>query len=330
MQPFVFYALVRRTLLALIVAFGSLAGGPASSTYPERPVRIILGYPTGDTTDLVTRIVAPALAEFFKQPFIVDNHPGANGNLATVRASKAKPDGQTLLLVSSSFSANASLYPGLTSHPLRDFVPISRVAVVHYVLIVQPSLGVTKLADFLAAIRASPGKMSFASAGTGSMSHLVAELMKVRAGPLNTLHVPYKGSIPALADLIGGHVNALFVTMPYAYPQVRSGRVRALAVASLKRAALLPEVPTFEESGVLGVDAPAWNAIVAPAGTPYDTMVRLNLGVANVESSPVIKEKLAALGAEGASDTADQFTAYLRAEVEKWAKVIKAASVVVE
>lgn len=319
---------MRRKRFALIFALGCVVCGPGYSAYPEKPVRIVVGYPGGDTTDLVARVVALALAAFFKQPFVIENQPGFNGNLATAKAAKAKPDGHTLLLVSSSFSSNASLYPELAWHPLRDFIAVSRLADVHSVLVVLPAVGANTLADFLSTVRANPGKLLFASGGTGSPSHLAAELMKVRAGPLNTLHVPYKGNGPAIAHLLGGHVNALFATMPYAHPQVRSGRVRALAVASPRRAELLPEVPTFEESGVPGVEAPAWNAIVAPMGTPYDTMVRLNLGVMKVASSALVKERFAHLGAEAVSDTPDQFGAYLRAEVEKWAKLVKAAGIV--
>jgi tripartite-type tricarboxylate transporter receptor subunit TctC len=319
-----------RPLAALIMGFFGLACGPAHALYPDKPVRILVGYPGGDTTDLIGRVTVPALAEWFKQAFIVENHAGANGNLATARAAKAKPDGHTLLLVSSAFSTSPGLYPALPYHPLRDFVPISRIAYMHNVLVVGTSLGVKSLADFMAAVRATPGKLVFASGGTGSSSHLAAELLKLRAGPLNTLHVPYKGNGPALAELLGGHVDALFVTMPYAYPHVKSGRLRALAVASLKRAGALAEVPTVEESGIPGFEAAAWNALVAPAGTPYDTVVRLNLGLTQVVSMPIVKQRLGGMGAESLSDTPDQCAAYVRAEVEKWSKVIKAASITLE
>jgi tripartite-type tricarboxylate transporter receptor subunit TctC len=319
-----------RSIAVLIIGFFGFACGPADALYPDRPVRILVGYAGGDTTDLIARVTVPALADWFKQPFIVENHPGANGNLATGRAAKAKPDGHTLLLVSSAFSTSPGLYPALPYHPLRDFVPISRVAYVHNVLVVGTSMSAKTLADFIAAVRASPGRLVFASGGTGSSSHLAAELLKLRAGPLNTLHVPYKGNGPALTELLGGHVDALFVTMSYAYPHVKSGRIRALAVASLKRAVALADVPTIAESGIPGFEAAAWNAIVAPTGTPYDTVVRLNLGVTQIVNSPTVKERLGAMGAEGLSETPDQCAAYLRTEVEKWSKVIKAASITVD
>jgi tripartite-type tricarboxylate transporter receptor subunit TctC len=315
--------------LWMLVAWLAACVG-AHAAFPDRPVRLIVGQPGGDTTDLVARVIAPALSDFLTQRVIIDNHAGANGNLATARVAKTHPDGYTVLLASASFAANPGLYRNLAHQPARDFAPISRVATVHNVLVVHASTHAKTLAQFLAAIRANPSRTSFASGGNGSMSHLAAELMKQRVGPLNTLHVPYKGSGPAMAELIGGHVDALFVTMPYAFPHVRSGRIRALAVASLQRAAALPEVPTFDESGVRGFEAVSWNALVAPAGTPYDTIVRLNLGVAYAAHAPVVKERLGALGAEAASESPDRFAEYLRAEIAKWAKVATAAGITLD
>jgi tripartite-type tricarboxylate transporter receptor subunit TctC len=307
-----------------------LACGGARAAYPERPVRLIVGQPAGDTTDLVARVTAPALAEFLGQPFVIDNHPGANGNLAAARAVKAKADGYTLLLVSTSFATNPSLYPALAQQPLRDFAGVSRVATVQNVLVVHASSHVKNLRDFIAAVRSSPGKLVFASGGNGSLSHLAAELLKVRAGPLNTLHVPYKSSAAALTELVGGHVDALFVTMPYAFAQVKNGRLRAVAVGSLKRAAGLPDVPTVDESGIRGYEAVLWNAIVAPAGTGYETVVRLGLAVNHASESALLRQKLAAMGAEPAAETPDQFVEYLRGELEKWTKVVKAGGVTVD
>ena len=317
---------MQRTFLACI-ALAFVLCNPAAATFPEKPVRLLVGYPGGDTADLIARIATPALAQSFKQPLIIENHPGANGNLAAARAAKARPDGYTLLFATAAFATSASLYSTLPYQPLRDFVPVARVANVHNVLVVQNSLGLKTLSAFIASVRASPGATAFASAGNGSLSHLASELMKLRVGPLNTLHVPYKGIVPALADLLGGHVHALFVQVPYAYPHVRSGRIRALAVASPKRASLLPEVPTFDESGIAGFEAVAWNGVVAPAGTPYDNLVRFDLALANALNSASVKARLAALGAEPVGDTPDQFSTYLRSEVEKWAKVIKSAGI---
>jgi tripartite-type tricarboxylate transporter receptor subunit TctC len=322
---------MRNHIASLTVSLcGLLAAFAASGEYPERPIRMIVGYPGGDTTDLVARVVSSTLGEFLKKPVIVENRPGGNGNIAAVRVAKSKADGYTVLLAASSFSTNPSLYPQSALQPLRDFAPVSRVAVVHNVLVVHASHPAKTLAQFVAAVRANPARTSFASGGKGGASHLAAELMKTTVGPLNTLHVPYKGNGLALADLMGGHVDALFAPMPFAFPNVRSGRIRALAVASPKRAVGLPEVPTFHESGVAGFEAVSWNAIVAPAGTPYDAIVRLSLGTTQLASVPVFRERLGALGGEPASDTPDQLAEYLRAEIAKWAKVIKVASITLD
>lgn len=321
-----------KSSLARVIALlgGILACGGALAAFPDRPMRLVVGVPSGDTSDLIARVVAPTLREFLGQPFVIENTPGGTGNVASARVAKSRPDGYTLLLATPTLATSASLHPNLPQQPLRDFVPISRIAIVHLVLAVHAGVPAHTLAGFVAAIRESPGSTSIASAGAGSISHLAAELLKMRAGPLNTLHVPYKGIGPALTDVAGGHVDALFATMPYAYPHVKSGRIRALAVASARRAAALGDVPTFTESGIAGVEAVAWNALMAPGGTPYDTVVRLQLAVAHAAASAPTRSRLAALGAESASDNGDQFAEYLRAEVAKWAGVIKSAGVVLE
>jgi tripartite-type tricarboxylate transporter receptor subunit TctC len=252
---------------------------------------------------------------------------GNNGNVAALLVAKSRADGYTLLFATPALATNAGIYAGLAYHPLRDFVAVARVANVHELLVVPTAKRVRTLADFIAYVRSNPARTVLASIGTASYSHLAAELFKQRAGPLNTLHVPYKESAPALIDLLAGEVDALFATMPRVYGHVKSGRVRALAIASLKRAQALPNVPTFDESGVPGFEAVVWNAVVAPAGTPSDTVVRLNLGIAHAVADPATREKLIALGAEPVTDTPEQFTKYLRAEVEKWAAVAQRAGI---
>ena len=289
-----------------------------------------MGVPAGDSTDLAARLTAQALAAYFKQPFIVDNYPGANTNLAAARAAKAKPDGYTLLLVSPAFSSNPSLYSDLPHHPLRDFIPVSRLATVDNVLVVRSSLGVKTVADFIAAVRSRPGRLILASAGMGSVSHLASELLKMQARPFNTLHVPYRGNALAMVDLLNGTTDALFSPVPFAYPHARTGRIRALAVAGPRRAPQLADVPTFAEAGIPGIEASSWSGIVAPNGTPYDTVVRLHLGITTVGSSPELRHRLNAIGAEPISDAPDEFAAFLRAELEKWAEVIKASGVTLE
>jgi len=238
---------------------------------------------------------------------------------------KAAPDGYTLLGVSASFSINVSLYPKMGYDPVRDFAPITRIAAVHNVLVVHPSLPVKTVQDLVALIKAKPGQLVFASSGSGSTSHLAAELLKTSVGGLDAVHVPYKSGPPALIDLVSGQVQMLIATMPSTLPYVQGGRLRAVAVASLKRAQAMPNVPTFIESGFPGFEVSAWNAMLAPAGTPPEIINRLNAAIVKAVQTPEVREKLLTQGAEPIGDSPDQFGAYLKAEVAKWAKVIKAS-----
>ena len=311
--------------LLLIAACTTLSAGTASaqSPYPSKAVRMIVGFPAGGSTDIMARLIAPGLTEAFKQQFTVDNRPGANSNIGNELAAKAAPDGYTLLVVSASFSTNVSLYPKMGYDPLRDFAPITRIAAVHNMLVVHPSLPVKTVKQLVALAKAKPGQLVFASSGGGSTSHLAAELLKNSVGGMDTIHVPYKGVAPALVDLIAGNTQALVSTMPSATPHVKSDRLRALAVASLKRAETFPELPTFDESGFPGFEASAWNAVLAPVGTPRDIINSLNAVIVRSVKSADARERFMAQGAEPVGDSPDQFGAYLRAEVAKWAKVIK-------
>ena len=310
----------------LIVASAFVASLTAhAQSYPTKPVRLVVGFPPGGSTDIMARLVAPGLVDTFKQQFVVDNRPGANSNIAAELVARAPADGYTLLVVSASFSTNVSLYPKMGYHPLRDFTPITRIAAVHNVLVVHPSLPVKTVKEFITLAKARRGEIVFASSGSGSTSHLAAELLKTSVGGLETVHVPYKGVAPAIVDLVSGQVHALVSTMPSATPHIKSGRVRALAVASAQRSRTLPEVPTFQEAGFRGFEASAWNAVVAPSGTPEDIVRRVSAAVAKIVHSPDIVEKLAAQGADPVGDTPEQFGKYLHAEVAKWAKVVKAS-----
>jgi tripartite-type tricarboxylate transporter receptor subunit TctC len=305
------------------VVFTACALVPAAAiaqAYPGKPVRMIVGFPPGGSTDIMARLIAPGVSETFKQQFIIDNRPGANSNIAAELAARAPADGYTLLVVSASFSTNVSLYPKMGYDPLRDFAPITRIAAVHNVLLVHPSLPVK---TFVALAKAKRGEIVFASSGSGSTSHLAAELLKTSVGGLETIHVPYKGVAPAIVDLVSGQVHALVSTMPSATPHVKSGRVRALAVASAQRAQTMPQVPTFQEAGFPGFEASAWNAVLAPAGTPDEIIRRLNSAIVKIVHSADIREKLASQGAEPIGDSPEQFGKYLQAEVAKWAKVVK-------
>ena len=310
-------------IVSLVGALFS-AAAPAQ-TYPTRPVRIMVGFLPGGSTDIMVRLVTPALTEAFQQQFVIDNRPGANSNIANELVAKAAPDGYTLLGVSASFSINVSLYPKMGYDPVRDFAPITRIAAVHNVLVVHPSLPVKTVKDLVALIKAKPGQLVFASSGSGSTSHLAAELLKTSVGGLDAVHVPYKSGPPALIDLVSGQVQMLIATMPSTLPYVQGGRLRAGAVASLKRAQAMPNVPTFIESGFPGFEVSAWNAMLAPAGTPPEIINRLNAAIVKAVQTPEVREKLLTQGAEPIGDSPDQFGAYLKAEVAKWAKVIKAS-----
>jgi tripartite-type tricarboxylate transporter receptor subunit TctC len=316
-----------RVLSSLLCVVLGAAFIPAAcaQTYPSRPVRIVVGFLPGGSTDIMVRLVTPALTEAFHQQFVIDNRPGANSNIGNEAVAKAPPDGYTLLGVSASFSINVSLYPKMGYDPVRDFAPITRIAAVHNVLVVHPSLPVKSVKELVALIKAKPGQLVFASSGSGSTSHLAMELLKTTVGGLDAVHVPYKSGPPALVDLVSGQVQMLIATMPSTLPYVQGGRLRALAVASLKRAQAMPNVPTFIESGYPGFEVSAWNAMLAPAGTPPEIINRLNAVIVKAVQSPDLREKFASQGAEPVGDSPEQFGAYLKAEVAKWAKVIKAS-----
>jgi len=317
--------------LAFAFMLGALA--PSASVYgeyPSRPVRLVVAFLPGAPADLLARVIAPALKKYFDYPVIIDSHPGGSGNLAAARVAQAPPDGHTLLLVSEAFATSVSIFSKLDYNPQRNFVPVARIARYHNVLAVNTSSQITTLANLLSMIRAQPGHVTIASSGTGSASHLAAELMKVRAGWLNALHVPYKGDRFALAGLLGTHVHAHFATIASAHPHIRTGRLQGLGVTSLRRSRVLPDVPTFDESGFPGFEAIPWNGVVAPAGTSYDTVVRINVALAQVIGAPMVRDRFAAQGADPIIDTPEQFTEYLRKEVERWAKVVKASGISVE
>jgi tripartite-type tricarboxylate transporter receptor subunit TctC len=316
---------VKLLLLACAACAWLAPHARAFDEYPARPVRMIVGAPAGDSTDITARIVATGLAEFFGKPFIVENQPGATGNVAAIQVARMPSDGHTLLVVAATFSSNISVYPGLPYHPERDFAPIARLARLHHVLVVNRNVSAASAREFFSLVRALPFKISIASSGSGSTSHLAAELLMLQAGYLSALHVPYRGSAKALADLLGGHVHAMVAPVLSVHPHVLSGRLKALAVASRSRIAALPQVPTLIEAGVLRFDATAWVGVVAPAATRYDTVVRLNVAIADVLRQSVTRHRLSSQGAEPVIETPDEFRDYLRAEIAKWARAAREA-----
>lgn len=316
--------------LLVVLAAGCAVCVPAAlaqSTYPARPVRMLVGFSPGGTTDIIARLLAPDLSEFFKQQFYVDNRPGATGTIATDIAAEAVPDGTTLIVVPAAFASNISVYARPGYDPLRDFAAITRVAAVDNVLVVHPSVPAGGVRDLVELARRLPGELVFASPGHGSTPHLALEMLKLRAGGLKILHVPYRGMNPAVLEVIGGQVHGIISTTPPALAHIRNGRLRALGVASLKRARALPDVPTFSESGFPGFEAAAWNAVLAPKGTPYDVITRLNLAIVGIARTQPFRRRLAALGGEVIADTPDELAAYLRAEISKWDRVVRMAGV---
>lgn len=313
-------------LPAAAAALALVAVQATAQTYPTKPVRIIVPFAAGGGSDIVTRVLAQKLTESWGTTVVVENRPGAGGNIGMEVAAKSPPDGHTLVTgVFGPMAVNVTLFRSIGFDPVRDFAPITRIAAVHNVLVVHPSLPVKTVKDLVALIKAKPGQLVFASSGSGSTSHLAAELLKTSVGGLDAVHVPYKSGPPALIDLVSGQVQMLIATMPSTLPYVQGGRLRAVAVASLKRAQAMPNVPTFIESGFPGFEVSAWNAMLAPAGTPPEIINRLNAAIVKAVQTPEVREKLLTQGAEPIGDSPDQFGAYLKAEVAKWAKVIKAS-----
>ncbi len=312
--------------IATAVALAALSATPfagAQATYPTKPIRIVVPFPAGGTTDILARAVAQRLSETLGQPAVVDNRPGAGGNIGAELVAKAPADGHTLLMGTvGTHAINASLYSKMPYDHVRDFAPIILVAGVPNVLVVYPSVPVGSVKELIAYAKANPGKLNFASSGSGTSIHLAGELFKTMAG-VQMAHVPYKGSAPAVTDLLGGQVQLMFDNLPSALPHIKAGKLKALAVTSATRAAALPDVPTIAESGLAGFDATSWFGLLAPAGTPQPIIARLNNEVAKWLASAEAKEKMAGLGANTAGHSADEFVRHIAAETSKWAKVVK-------
>jgi len=309
--------------LVLLVCLVFCANATAQ-TYPSKPVRIIVGFPPGQATDIVARLVADKLTLRLGQTFLIDNKPGAAGIIGTELAIKAPADGYTLLFSSSGpLSVNPGLYARLPYDVVKDLQPIALAATVPLFLVVNPAVPAQNVKDLVALARASPGRINYASGGSGVTNHLVTEMFKSAAG-IDMQHVPYKGGPPAVADLIAGQVSVMFETGPGVLPHVRSGKLRALAVGSVNRSAAMPELPTVAEQGFPGFDGVAWIGFVAAMGTPKPIVDRLSAETAAIMALPDVREKLLALGSEPAQpNTPEQFGAYIRSEIAKWGKVIK-------
>ena len=311
--------------IATLAACAALLAAPAyGQTYPAKTVRIVVPYAAGGTTDFTARAIAEKMTPVFKQQVIVDNRPGAATNIGTEAVARAAPDGYTLLMGGAANAINMSLFKKLPYDTLRDFEPIALCVQGANVLAIHPSLPAKNLKEVIAIAKAQPGKLNFASSGLGSSNQMAGELMKMMAG-INIVHVPYKGNAPALTDLLGGHVEMIFNGVPSVLPHIQSGRVRGIAIGSLKRFPALPDLPTFDESGLKGYEATTWFGLLAPAKTPADIVARLNVEVDQALKSADIRERFMRDGLEPMGGTPEQFAAFTKREIDKYAKVIKAA-----
>jgi tripartite-type tricarboxylate transporter receptor subunit TctC len=315
-----------------MVALTSLlwSGSGSAESFPDRPVHIVVPFPAGGSNDVVARFLGQKLSEICGQSVIVDNRAGAGGNVGAEFVARSTPDGYTLLLTPPGpLTVNQSLYPHLAFDPIADFAPVALVASVQIVLTVNPAVKAKTVAELVALARAAPGTLNFGSSGYGSTNHLAGELFKNLAG-INIVHVPYRGAAPAINDLIGGQIPILFDNMPGVRPQALAGSLRALAVAGHARSPLFPELPTMEEAGVPGFEASSWFGLVAPARTPAAVVEILTDDVMKALRDPDFARKLSDVGAEPGSLSGRAFGAFLRAETEKWSKVVKDSGTVMQ
>jgi tripartite-type tricarboxylate transporter receptor subunit TctC len=311
----------------LTAAVAGLALMPAAfalgaDAYPSRPIRFIVPFPPGGGNDIVGRIVAQRLGEAVGQQVIVDNRGGAGGTIGTDLLAKAPPDGYTVLINNISLAVNATLYPRLPYDTLKDLAPITLVGRQPNILVVHPSVPAKSVRDLLALARAKPRQINYGSGGVGTAGHLATELLMIMT-KVELVHVPYKGLGPALTDLMGGHVQLVISTLASALPQVRAGKMRALAVTTAQRSAFFPEVATMDEAGVAGYEFSTWYGLLAPAGTARTVVERLSREMAKELVSPALREQFAAQGLEATPSSPEEFGGYLRSEIPKWAQVVK-------
>jgi len=311
----------------LTVAFVAMLALPAAAqSWPTKPVRIVVPFGPGGPADVYARIVAQGLTETFKQQFIIENKPGAGALIGTEVVAKSAPDGYTLLMMSNTHTVNETLFANKQYQLMRDLIPVAPVNSSDLVMVVHPSVPAKTLQEFIALAKASPGKLTYASSGPGTPYHMAGELFKSMSGT-DILHVPHKNSGEARNDVMGGHVMMMFDAVTAMKGSIDAGEVRALATTGLKRSAVMPDVPTVNESGVPGYEATIWLGIMAPKGTPKDIVDRLNAEIEKIIASPAIREAWAKQGAVPMTMTPDQFGTFLRGDIDKWAKVIKAAGI---
>jgi tripartite-type tricarboxylate transporter receptor subunit TctC len=310
----------------IAIALAIAAGTSAAQTYPTKPIRIVIGTPAGGGSELMARFIGQALTQAWGQPAVVDPRPGASGNIAAEFVAKSAPDGYTLYVCYGTHTVNPILYQRVPYDPITDFAPVTLVATQFNALAVHPSIPARTVKELVALARSQPGRMTYASSGNGSPNHLGMELFKQTA-KIDITHIPYKGIAPARTDLFGGHVDTIFDTLRSVLPYHEAGRIRVLAVASAKRSAIAPDLPTVDESGWKGIEVLTWHALLAPAGTPPEIVNRLQSAVQKAFTAPVQKEKFAKDGVEIAASTPADLDAFLRADIAKWQKVIRNANI---
>ncbi|HEY5217814.1 MAG TPA: tripartite tricarboxylate transporter substrate binding protein [Pseudolabrys sp.] len=316
---------IRAALFACLIPLLSLAAPARAADYPSRPVVLVVAFTPGGPSDVLARIVGKKMEELLGQPFIIENRPGAGGNIAADSVAHANADGYTLLMGNNSILAtNASLYKHLTYDPEKDFIPITLIGTQANILVVNKDVPAHSLKELIALAKAQPGKINFASSGYGAAAHLAGELFKTEA-QVDIVHVPYKGAAPALQDVIAGHDQIMFATAASVVGHIKGGQVRAIAVTTLKRTAILPDIPTMDEAGLKGFEASTWHGLVAPAGTPPEVIAKLHKAAIAALQDPGVQASLGRLGVDIVGDTPEQFKAYIKAEIPKWTAIVKAS-----
>jgi len=318
-------------VLVLALGIGPHAASAADpAAFPTHPVRLVIPFPAGGPLDAVGRAIAQKVGDAWGQSVVVDNRPGAGGNIGADLVAKSAPDGYTVVMGAlSTHAVNPSLYPSMPYDAVKDFAPITLVAITPNVLVVNPSLPVHSVQELIAYAKAHPGKLSFGSGSNGSAGHLAGELFKVDAG-VDMVHVPYRGAAPAMQALLAGDTQLMFDNLASAMPQVRAGKLRALAVTTAKRSPLVPELPTMAEAGLKDFDIATWFGLLAPAGTPQPVIAKWNAEVSRILAAPDMRERLALQGAEAAPTTPEQFARFIAAEVPKYARIVKASGAKVD
>ncbi len=314
-------------VLAMLAIVVQPAAAADVRNYPAKPVRMIVPFAPGGTTDVIARIIGQKLTETLGQQVVIDNRPGANGNLGTDLAAKSAPDGYTLVMsFDGTLAINPVVYKKLPFDPQKDLTPIVTVAQVPLIIVVQPALGANSIREFIALAKSTPGRINYSSAGHGSTGHLTGEFLKIRAG-IDMPHIGYKGGGQALTDLLGGQIQMLITALPTVDSFIRQGRLKALAFTSAKRVPGLPDVPTLAEAGLAGFDISSWYGILAPAGTPQDVIRRLNADIVKILGQKDVRDRFTALGTELVGDTPAQFAKAIREDTVRWAQVVQAANI---